>query len=298
MPCRCFDLTVLNSWREAIPPHTPRFPHTPPSHHISPQGSRVQENTAENDIKTMLRYLGYCHYTRHCEERLLAWRANHPIADRGDICTLRAHFDHRRPDCWRTFIFAWALREPRLVDGFYDNGGTFAGWCPPQDVKYRFTPALLVRHVRPQTLLTNWVIEPKGAQTIARLARLLGDFERRAVDPDGSHGGNGCVLYKLYKKITRTARQLRGVGVYASEHLFRTACLMLEVAHPSPLFVVMGSGADRQAYDVLRHAGISNLAILNAVVREVHTGAAPFSQIDAGELGYLVCMSGARDRTT
>ena len=37
---------VLNSWRE---------------------GSRVQENTADNDIRTLLRYLGWCQFARHCE---------------------------------------------------------------------------------------------------------------------------------------------------------------------------------------------------------------------------------------
>lgn len=37
---------TLNSWRE---------------------GTRVQENTAENDVKTLLRFLGWCQFTRHCE---------------------------------------------------------------------------------------------------------------------------------------------------------------------------------------------------------------------------------------
>ena len=55
----------------------------------------------------------------------------------------------------------------------------------------------------------------------------------------------------------KVIKKLPGFGSYSMEHIYRTACLMVGMTHPSRAFIRMGSGAD---YNELKRLGIRNMA--------------------------------------
>ena len=71
--------------------------------------------------------------------------------------------------------------------------------------------------------------------------------------------------------------------MYSSKHFARTYYLAFKLPHQSRDFVVMGAGASKAKYDVMREVGLHDLDVINH-----HLGAG--YNIDAGELSYYLCM--------
>ena len=86
-----------------------------------------------------------------------------------------------------------------------------------------------------------------------------------------------------HKTLVKLLRGLKGIGVYSSEHFARTYYLAFKLPHQSREFVVMGAGASKAKYDVMRKVGLHDLDVINH-----HLGAG--YNIDAGELSYYLCM--------
>ena len=87
-----------------------------------------------------------------------------------------------------------------------------------------------------------------------------------------------------YKKAIIQAKRLRGVGQYGSEHMLRTAFLMANMPHPSRKFAIMGTGANKETYEVLTSHGIHTMNDLDKAM-----GSYGLPQLDAGELAYALC---------
>ena len=191
--------------------------------------------------------------------------ASNNIQDRGDIATLKSHFDGD----YIKFIYAWGMREPKLVCAFYEGGFELAKITP---CKYKFLPTRLVKHMKPH-MLETWNVA---------IVREVAHGLKQAMETPNMHS---------YKRAIKCARRLPGVGLYSSEHLYRTCCIMNNIKHPSNTFVKMGSGANHTKYDTLRSFGIFDIPTLNQKLfywdphfydRTVY--------MDAGELAYILCM--------
>ena len=184
-------------------------------------------------------------------QNLTTYNCKHPIMERGDVATLKRHFDGD----WVKFIYAWALREPPLVEAYYSGG--FAAVEKLGDIKYEFIPSLAVKWMKPD------VIQEWDHEVVKQLALAF------------------ATNLGAYKRVKKNIKKLPGFGAYSMEHIYRTACLMVGMTHPSRTFIRMGSGAD---YSGLKRLGIHNMADF-----ERHC-----PDIDAGVLAYLVCMSGKK----
>ncbi len=79
--------------------------------------------------------------------------------------------------------------------------------------------------------------------------------------------------------------------MYSSKHFARTYYLAFKLPHQSRDFVVMGAGASKAKYDVMREVGLHDLDEINR-----HLGAG--YNIDAGELSYYLCMGKVEFTTT
>ena len=184
-----------------------------------------------------------------------------PICSRMDVATLKRHFNGD----WVQFIRAWALREPSLVTQYYAR---------PRRLRmlkvvggYKYLPNRCIRYLRP-TEIAKW-----GPTTLNNVAASLVKVVQSGKRRD-------------YQRFSKTARNLRGIGQYCTEHLLRTALLMVNKRHPSPKYVVMGSGASRRKYDIFKRHGITNMAQFNSCARAMGY----MHRIDAGELAYAMCM--------
>ena len=192
---------------------------------------------------------------------IMKYLVANPIRSRMDIVTLKLNFNGD----WVQFIRAWALREPSLVTRYYAR---------PRRLRmlkvvggYKYLPKRCIRYLRP-TEIAKW--KPAALKDIAAsLVKVVRSGKRRD-----------------YQRFSKTARNLRGIGQYSMEHLLRTALLMMNKRHPSPKYVVMGSGASRRKYDIFRLHGITNMAQFNACARAMGY----MHPIDAGELAYAMCM--------
>jgi len=194
----------------------------------------------------------------------MKFNAENPITERGDIITLKKHFDGD----WEKFIYAWAMREPEIVDAFYENG--FEG-AKQVKVKYEYLPTRLIRYMKPE------VVETWDTSTVAKLLQIL-FMEEEDWAPKSF----------WYEQVMKWASKLlHGVGKYSQEHLVRTACLMMDEAHPSNEFVIMGGGADEKKYQIFRDNGINNMKQFNEALKQINPD---YPHIDAGDLAYLLCM--------
>ena len=70
--------------------------------------------------------------------------------------------------------------------------------------------------------------------------------------------------------------------MYSSKHFARTYYLAFKLPHQSRYFVVMGAGASKAKFYVMREVGLHDLDEINR-----HLGAG--YNIDAGELSYYLC---------
>jgi len=185
------------------------------------------------------------------------------MASRGDLRQLQSCFNTDKK--WPKFIRAWAIREPYLVRAFYRGGFKRALACPHR--RYQFLPLRLVQHMKP-SVVAKW--------SYKRVKHVASKLEQAL------HTGT----LQDYKMFVRLAiEHLDGVGKYSAEHLFRTACLMTDIPHPSQEFVIMGTGASSASYDFLRCHNLHNMTDLNSALER--NG---FRTLDAGELAYIVCM--------
>ena len=194
----------------------------------------------------------------HYLSSMMEFRKAEPIHLRGDILGLKKNFDGITPK----FIRAHAMRETALVNAFYQGG--FEAVKKVGKIKYIYLPRLLIRYMKPEAVET-WTDES---------VQLLADKLKQAVQ-------SGTVAD--YKMAIKFAKKIKGIGAYSSEHLFRSACLMVGTKHPSKSFVRMGSGAN---YSTLRKLGITNIDQLNHEL--TNRG---YDTIDAGEIAYLICMN-------
>ena len=184
------------------------------------------------------------------------------VNDRGDITTLKDHFDGD----YVKFIYAWGMREPALVEAFYRGG--FA--CAKQvSVKYRYLPLRLVKHMKPAVIKEKWDVE---------LVTTVAKYLKKAMESQSIND---------YYKLTKIASKLPGVGQYSKEHLYRTACLLNEIPHPCKKFVEMGGGSNYVKYNPLRQMGIFSIRQLNEKLQELYPNS---NHIDAGNLAYIICM--------
>ena len=129
-----------------------------------------------------------------------------PLTERGDIATLLTHFRDDSIEDITRFIYAWAIREPALVEAFYS-----AGWSGAKRVKgfkYKFLPARVVCYMKPE------IVEHWDQSTVHLLAELL-----RLMWENASHQYD----FKWYaRQLTKHAKKLKGISTYSSEHLLRT----------------------------------------------------------------------------
>ena len=182
---------------------------------------------------------------------------NHNINDRGDISTLKEHFNGD----YFQFILAWAQREPALVREFYKGGFEHSKRI---SVTYKFLPIYLVRYMSP------FRVQQWDKVLVKKLATQLEKAMNSGILED-------------YKQTKRIAAKIRGIGPYSKEHLYRSALLMTGKRHPSTEFVKMGSGA---CYDLLRQVNIKNIHELNTELQLIYPGS---EEIDAGNIAYIMC---------
>ena len=67
--------------------------------------------------------------------------------------------------------------------------------------------------------------------------------------------------------------------------------MMVGARYPSDEFLVMGRGANSRQYQAFKDMGITDVSVFNTTVRSLGLMPEDDSYIDAGELGYLVCMT-------
>ena len=195
---------------------------------------------------------------------IMKYTMSNPIGTRMDVVTLKWHFDND----WEKFIRAWAIREPSLVESYY---------ATPHMLRtlklrggYKYLPKRCIRYFRP-TQVAIW-----DSATICDIADKLARFIESALEED-------------YRSFSTSAARIRGMGQYSTQHLLRTAFLVSGKRHPSPGFVVMGSGASKSKYEIFTRNGIANIAAFNALSYSIGYREA----IDAGELAYAMCMLAA-----
>ena len=78
--------------------------------------------------------------------KLATFNEQNPIMKRGDVATLKRNFDGD----WEKFIYAWALREPPLVNAHYSGG--FGAVEEVGKIKYEFIPKLAIRWMKPEAI--------------------------------------------------------------------------------------------------------------------------------------------------
>ena len=78
--------------------------------------------------------------------KLATFNEQNPIMERGDVATLKRNFDGD----WEKFIYAWALREPPLVNAHYSGG--FGAVEEVGKIKYEFIPKLAIRWMKPEAI--------------------------------------------------------------------------------------------------------------------------------------------------
>ena len=195
-----------------------------------------------------------------------------PLTERGDIATLLTHFCDDSIDDIKRFIYAWAIREPALVEAFYS-----AGWYGAKRVthfKYKFLPTRVVCYMKPE-VVEHW--DPRVVQSIAQLLRLM-----------WANASNQCDFQWYARQLTKHAKKIKGISTYSSEHLLRTACVMKNLRHPSETFVPMSPSLVGK-YNMFREWGITNMKELHeAMAKYEHVDT--IKNIDAGEFAYLMCM--------
>ena len=189
---------------------------------------------------------------------------NEPLENRGDVKALKHHFNADQNVI--KFIYAWAIREPTLVDAYYSGGFNLA---KQTTTEYKFLPNRLIKYMKPE------VVEKWPLQDVVDLAYVL--------------------MYKDYRAATKAAAKLPGVGVYSKEHLYRTWLTIQDKKHPSRHFISMGQGAD---YKLLRENGIKDMThfkerarMILGVALSTEVVSSYLCMMDAGRLAYLICMS-------
>lgn len=192
------------------------------------------------------------------------------IHDRGDVVAMKNAFSMKEkventPEFWFKFIYVWALREPSLISAFCEGNYEIESVIGLK-VKYKYIPKLSIRYFKPEVLIT-W-----DKKKVINLAYSLFDCFKNNKEPTLAD----------YKKTTKVASSIAGMGTYSKEHLFRSSCLITNKKHPSTEFVVMGGGASKAKYEILKKAGMMNLRDVN-----YNLG----TSLDAGELGYYMCMA-------
>jgi|TARA_B100001250_G_scaffold161809_1_gene138991 hypothetical protein len=187
-------------------------------------------------------------------DKLIEHQKKEPITARGDVYTLRHLFDGDMTK----FVYAWALREPILVEAYYEGG--FEAVEKIRDIKYQFIPHRTIKWLKP-SMIQSWSLD---------IVVSIGEALQNNLPHD------------IIMERTKELPGLAGAGSYNSEHLYRTACIVLGRKHPSREFVIMGSGTD---YSELIELGIKNMDEMDKKWREITN----IPYIDAGELAYLVC---------
>ena len=91
------------------------------------------------------------------------------------------------------------------------------------------------------------------------------------------------------ERVIKKAKSLKGVGVYGSQHLLRSVCILADMKHPNREFIVMGEGASRKKYDRLCEMGMKNI---DEVCEKLRTNGyvEAASKLDSGILAYCLCM--------
>ena len=197
--------------------------------------------------------------------KIMTYIASHPISAREDVACLKQCFNGN----WEQFVTAWALREPVLVRRYYATPSNRTVRYLKLKGGYKFLPTRCVKYMKPSQI----------AQWSPTLVREVACTLQEAVE---------SLNLDNYYQFKRVARKVPGIGQYSTEHLFRTALLMVDKRHPCVAFVVMGTGASNRKYDTFRHHGINNLAAFNACAH-----ALGYTQLlDGGELAYALCMIG------
>ena len=196
--------------------------------------------------------------------KLFYTHINEPLEHRGDVQTLKQYFNADQNII--KFVYAWAIREPTLVHAYCRGAFELA---KQTKTKYTYLPNRLIKYMKPE------VAERWPRQEVVRLGYVL--------------------MYHDYKAATKAASKLPGTGVYSKEHLYRTWLVIREKQHPSQQFIAMGQGAD---YNLLRENGIKCMVQFKERARIIlgialSTEVVPryLSEMDAGQLAYLICMS-------
>ena len=196
-----------------------------------------------------------------------------PIARRGDVVTLRRFFSAGSRKSLRRWLRAYALREPQLVTAYFAGG-----WAAVQQARcaatfrYRYLPTQTLGKLNPATIRC-WDREMVD-HVVEAMQKVLAKPSLANV-----------------KLLERKASKLIGVGVYVKAHLSRTLLMMAGARYPSDEFLVMGRGANSRKYQALKDMGITDVRVFNTTVRSLGLLPEEESYIDAGESGYLICMT-------
>ena len=210
------------------------------------------------------------------------------IEDRGDMVALRRIIFAMRLRLPINLIVAMlplahGVREPDYVDRFLHDL-TAAEFEHNNDavnieiildcfsnlrhmhVRRKYNPARLFNtYARPASMMENFV-----AVNLLAFANMIAPMFA------------GELTRVEHRQIVRDMkRRFRGVGTYWAEHFFRTLTIVFDRPFPGSSFVVMGSGANKAAYDRLRALGVHNMNELNVHLVE---------PLDAGRFAYYVCM--------
>lgn len=212
------------------------------------------------------------------------------IEHRPDIVALQQLVDANSPHLSRLLVvaeltLAHGVREPEYVASFNGNLMKSQDRFNPNDdqanvmvildcfdpLKYlKVKPHCLPKrlaytHGSPANIMANFNVVNLLAFANLVTQRLAGDLtsdDRRLI-------------------VREMKRFFHGVGTYWAEHFFRTLTIVFNRPFPGSSFVVMGSGADKAAYDRLRAFGVHNMDELNTYLLQ---------PLDAGRFAYYVCM--------
>jgi len=205
------------------------------------------------------------------------------LSGRGDIVQLTAFYNFisvspnwPQQNIMLCFILAWALREPPYVIAF-----EAALRLQPEltvdiifDCLETLIPLHCVREFTPPMLWNFSNLKPASLMMFDRV--LLFSTATYITSIFESE-----VTVAQYKKVTKEIAKLPHIGIYSKEHFFRTLCCVTHTTEPSTSFIIMGSGACKKKYDVLRRLGFNNMFDINAQL------GVPMS---AGELACYLCM--------
>ena len=197
-----------------------------------------------------------------------------PLSSRGDVESICAAVntiktilgDKSDPEILlQHFIIVWGLREPPLIESYLNLLAT----------RFDDSIPMILDELEASTKKPKYKYLPK---------RLIGKHKPSALKQWEIYDvAKSLTLKPNHKTLVKLLRGLKGVGVYSSEHFARTYYLAFKLPHQSREFVIMGAGASKAKYDVMRKVGLHDLDVINH-----HLGAG--YNIDAGELSYYLCM--------